>query len=95
MERVTACLVADVWTGSVNYSCLRFLRTLGAVRRWMVAPGTNQAALLRTAGLPSDFFALTRKRHAHRLTNATGTDVQNDPQNRVQNDFGGEYLQAK
>jgi hypothetical protein len=31
-------------------------------------------------------LAATRNRHAHRLTNATGTDVQNDPQNRVQND---------
>ena len=40
-------------------------------------------------------LAATRKRHAHRLTNATGTDVQNDPQNSVQNDFGDEYLQAK
>jgi hypothetical protein len=40
-------------------------------------------------------LAATRKRHAHRLTNATGTDVQNDPQNRVQNDFGDEYLKAK
>jgi hypothetical protein len=35
-------------------------------------------------------LAATRKRRAHRLTNATGTDVQNDPQNRVQNDFGDE-----
>jgi hypothetical protein len=40
-------------------------------------------------------LAATRKRHAHRLTNVTGTDVQNDPQNRVQNDFGDECLQAK
>jgi len=40
-------------------------------------------------------LAATRKRHAHRLTNATGTDVQNGPQNRVQNDFGDEYLKAK
>jgi len=29
-------------------------------------------------------LAATRKRHAHRLANTEGTDVQNEPQNRAQ-----------
>jgi hypothetical protein len=30
-------------------------------------------------------LSATRKRHAHRLANAAGTNIQNEPQNRVQN----------
>jgi len=37
-------------------------------------------------------LAATRKRHAHRLANAAGTDVQNEPQIRVQNETGGRGL---
>ena len=40
-------------------------------------------------------LAATRKRHAHRLANTAGTDVQNEPLNRVQNDFGDQYRKAK
>ncbi len=40
-------------------------------------------------------LAATRKRHAHRLTNAMGTDVQNGQQNRVQNAFGREHRETK
>ena len=40
-------------------------------------------------------LAATRKRHAHRLTNASGTDVQNDALNRVQNEFRGHVREAK
>jgi hypothetical protein len=40
-------------------------------------------------------LAATRKRHAHRLANASGTDVQNEPLNRVQNDFGDPRREAK
>jgi hypothetical protein len=30
-------------------------------------------------------LSATRKRHAHRLANATGTNIQNEPQNHIQN----------
>src|SRR3989441_11619153 len=30
-------------------------------------------------------LAATRKRHAHRLANAAGTNIQNEPQNDIQN----------
>jgi len=40
-------------------------------------------------------LAATRKRHAHRLTNVSGTDVQNEPLNRVQNEFGSPSREAK
>jgi len=40
-------------------------------------------------------LAATRKRHAHRLTNASGTDVQNAPLNRVQNERGGTNSEGK
>jgi hypothetical protein len=31
-------------------------------------------------------LSATRKRHAHRLANTAGTNIQNEPQNRIQND---------
>jgi hypothetical protein len=31
-------------------------------------------------------LSATRKRHAHRLANAAGTNIQNEPQNDIQND---------
>ena len=31
-------------------------------------------------------LAATRKRHAHMLANAAGTDIQNDAKNRIQNE---------
>jgi hypothetical protein len=40
-------------------------------------------------------LAATRKRHAHRLTNASGTDVQNDALNRVQNENADRSREAK
>ena len=40
-------------------------------------------------------LAATRKRHAHRLANAAGTDVQNEPQIRVQNETGDACREAK
>jgi hypothetical protein len=55
----------------------------------------TQKAIDVSQGTIGRALAATRRRHAHRLTNATGTDVQNDPRNRVQNDFGDQYLQAK
>jgi hypothetical protein len=33
-------------------------------------------------------LSATRKRHAHRLANAVGTSIQNDPQNDIQNGDG-------
>jgi hypothetical protein len=30
-------------------------------------------------------LSTTRKRHAHMLTNATGTNIQNEPRNHIQN----------
>jgi hypothetical protein len=30
-------------------------------------------------------LSTTRKRHAHKLANATGTNIQNGPQNDIQN----------
>src|SRR3981189_899757 len=32
-------------------------------------------------------LSATRKRHAHRVTNAAGTDIQNDLRNDIQNDL--------
>jgi hypothetical protein len=40
-------------------------------------------------------LAATRKRHAHRLTNASGTDVQNATLNRVQNEIEEPHREAK
>jgi hypothetical protein len=40
-------------------------------------------------------LAATRKRHAHRLANTEGTNVQNDQQNGVQNDRDVQYRDAK
>jgi len=40
-------------------------------------------------------LAATRKRHAHRLANAAGTDVQNEPQVRVQNEIRDTCREAK
>ncbi|MBI4273824.1 MAG: hypothetical protein HY659_03890, partial [Rhizobiales bacterium] len=40
-------------------------------------------------------LSATRKRHAHRLANTTGTTVQNEQQNDVQNDNGGTKSEAK
>jgi hypothetical protein len=40
-------------------------------------------------------LAATRKRHAHRLANTEGTNVQNDQQNGVQNDIGVQYREEK
>jgi hypothetical protein len=40
-------------------------------------------------------LAATRKRHAHRLANTEGTNVQNEQQNGVQNDIGVQYRDAK
>jgi hypothetical protein len=40
-------------------------------------------------------LAATRKRHAHRLTNASGTDIQNDPLNRVENEVAGLRREVK
>ena len=31
-------------------------------------------------------LSATRKRHAHRLANAAGTNIQNEPRNDIQND---------
>ena len=31
-------------------------------------------------------LSATRKRHAHRLANAGGTNIQNEPRNDIQND---------
>ena len=41
-------------------------------------------------------LAATRKRHAHRLANAAGTNIQNGAQNNVQNsDAAKKYSAAK
>jgi hypothetical protein len=40
-------------------------------------------------------LAATRKRHAHRLANMEGTNVQNDQQNGVQNEPGAQYRDAR